>query len=419
MSKPLEGIRVIELGAYVSATTTGRILADMGAEVIKIERPEGDGWRNTGRGTCYGHFCDEENPVYELYNTGKKHIVLNIKTESGMAALHELLASADIFLTNNRPKALKKNGLDWETLRALYPRLIYAIVLGYGDKGPDATTPAFDTTAYWARTGMALDFSFCDETGKCLPINTPWSVGDTPTGMFLVSEINAALYARERTGKGDYVVSSLYHIGMFQAGSMYVRSRDYGQKFPMQLHERGIASMYPCHDGSWLLVQLIDAQALYPKLYPLLGKPEWCDDPRFNSIEGRTANAKYVYDEIGKVLYTKTADEWEELSKKVDLQLVRMRHFNDIPKDEQAWANGYLEMVHYPNGAIEPIVTSPVEMESVGTLHSLPCSPVGGDTAEVLKTVLGYSDEKIAAMVAEKAINAPGETPAAPRAETT
>ncbi len=158
MSGPLSGIKVVELAAFVAAPSAGRILADLGAEVIKVEAPSGDGWRITGV-SYRPRFNKDENPVFDIYNTGKKFISLNLKTEAGKEAMFKLLEDADVFLTNTRPAGLKRLGLAYEDLKDKYPKLIYALVLGYGEKGPEKDTPAFDTTAFWSRAGFMRDLS--------------------------------------------------------------------------------------------------------------------------------------------------------------------------------------------------------------------------------------------------------------------
>ena len=158
MSGPLSGIKVVELATFVAAPVTGRILADLGAEVIKVEAPSGDGWRKTGAG-YRPRFNKDENPVFDIYNTGKKFISLNLKTPEGKEALFKLLEDADVFLTNTRPAALQRLGLSYEDLKDKFPKLIYAIVLGYGEKGPEKDTPAFDTTAFWSRAGFLRDLA--------------------------------------------------------------------------------------------------------------------------------------------------------------------------------------------------------------------------------------------------------------------
>ena len=182
MKKPLEGYTVIDLTTFVAAPTTARLLADMGARVIKVEPPKGDAWRNSGVGFDPKRFSHAENPIFDLYNNGKDMISLNRKAEA--------------FIPNTRPASLARMGLDYETLHKKYPRLIYGIVLGYGQKGPDADKKAFDTTAFWARSGFLRDQAMILPDGQYEPVNAPSSVGDSYTGTVLAMQVLAAILQR-------------------------------------------------------------------------------------------------------------------------------------------------------------------------------------------------------------------------------
>ncbi|MBE6629141.1 MAG: CoA transferase, partial [Ruminococcaceae bacterium] len=160
---PLAGVRVLELSTFVCGPTAARLLSDMGAEVIKVESLTGDSWRRSGINFLPYRFEERENPIFDLYNSGKKHVALNLKSADGMEIFQKLLGQADVLVTNIRSTSLKKLGLSYEDLKETYPRLIYASVLGYGEKGPDAGKPAFDTTAFWARSGFIRDMSAMKE----------------------------------------------------------------------------------------------------------------------------------------------------------------------------------------------------------------------------------------------------------------
>ena len=204
-NKPLAGIRVVELSTYVAAPGAARILSDMGAEVIKIESFSGDQWRETGRKMLSTN--DEENPVFDVYNTGKKSICVNIKTEEGLSFSMKLLEDADIFITNTRARSLRKLGLDAQSLTERFPRLIHASIDGFGSKGPDADSPGFDNISFWARSGFSMDIPYKSENSFPLPPTS--GIGDCVSGGFLVAGIMTALFNRERTGKGDIVNVSL------------------------------------------------------------------------------------------------------------------------------------------------------------------------------------------------------------------
>ena len=208
----LQGLKVVEFASYIAAPGAAGILADWGAEVIKVERPEGDPMRNV--------FGDAKsalsgNPTFGLDNRGKRAVVLDTSKPEGREALTRLAAEADIFLTNVRPASLKRAGLDDETLRATNPRLIYAVVTGYGLEGPDAAKPGFDVTAFWSRAGVA----HMHAPKGADPFILRTGVGDHTTSLATVSAILAAVYEREKTGVGRLVQTSLLATGVYTVGS--------------------------------------------------------------------------------------------------------------------------------------------------------------------------------------------------------
>ena len=396
MSGPLSGIKVVELAAFVAAPVAGRILADLGAEVIKIESPAGDGWRITG--VSYNRrFNKDENPVFDIYNTGKKFACLNLKNEEGMEVMHKLLSEADVFLTNTRPAALKRLGLSYEDLKEKYPQLVYAIVLGYGEKGPEKDTPAFDTTAFWGRGGFLRDLS--PKTDEYYPLNPPSGVGDTATGYLLVAEIATALFNRTRTGKGDYVRSTLFHNGVFCFGSMaIITQKPFGNKYPVHRKDLGVpGGSYECSDGEWCYFTLAAPGSL-EKVCEITGLSHLLDDPEFAPAK-RFANRHIFYPMFREAFKSKPCKYWTDKAKEKDLTLVRLHHFSDISEDPQAWENGYVEHVEFATGNVDVMPASPIEMESCTPpkTKATPNAP-GADTKAVLAQ-LGYSEEQIAAML--------------------
>ncbi len=404
MMKPLYGVKVVELADYVSAPVCARILADMGAEVIKIERNSGNVWRETAKASCPWKFTDAENPGFDINNTGKKQIVLNLKTEEGLAACHRILETADVFVTNMRVKALQRLGLDYESIRNLYPGLIYAIGLGYGEKGPDANEPAFDHTAFWARTGFLLDMAPLSDDFH--PVFPPSSMGDNFTGMTLAAEICAALFNRVRTGRGDYVRSSLFHNGIFAMGAMQIAAQgEDGSVYPRTRQQHGVAyGDYECSDGRFVYIASGYAEKLIAKVFAIIGREDLIDDPRFNTAAARQQNADELYEIIKTAMKQKTSDEWLEFAREADIPLVKMQHFRELSDDEQALANGYIQEVSYPSGVRYKIASSPIEMASVGELKTEPTKAIGTDTEEILKEY-GYTDEQISRMRAAGVIN--------------
>lgn len=396
MNKPLSGIRVLEFSTFVAAPVAARMMADLGAEVIKVERPEGDPWRITGVSYISKRFSDQENPVFDIYNSGKKHIALNLKTEEGMEAFHKLLEDTDVMITNTRPKALKKLGLDYEDLKDRYPKLIYAILLGYGEKGPDKDMPAFDTSAFWARGGFLRDMGLAGEHYS--PVQPPSSMGDTVSGYLLLAEICAALYRRTQTGLGDCVRSGLLHNSIFTMGTMNIVTQfPEFKQYPVDRPSSAVpGNDYQCADGDWIFISGYNA-ALYARMHTMIGREDLSQDEELKTPAGRWERRAEYYEIFRQAFLTQPAAYWLQKAKELDIPMTRMNHFRDICKDEQAWANDYLEHVTFPNGETGVMPRSPIEMDSVGLPVTQIAHGIGEDTDEVLEK-LGYTPEQIVIM---------------------
>lgn len=213
MEKPLSGIKVIELSTYVAAPVAAKMLGEWGAEVIKIEPHFGDEYRVIGH-TLGMPVSSEQNPCFDLENTNKKFISLNLKTEQGREVLKKLLKESNGMITNYRPEALNKLGLDYEDVKKINPAIVYGQVVGYGLNGPDKDKPGFDLTAFFARSGIMLDTV---ERGTS-PMNTLVAVGDHATGVSLVAGMCAGFTKQAISGVGEKIVSGLYQNSLFLCG---------------------------------------------------------------------------------------------------------------------------------------------------------------------------------------------------------
>ena len=408
MSKPLEGIRVLDLTTFVAAPVCARMLGDLGAEVIKIEHPKGDAWRETSRNFNVSRFGDHMNPVFDIYNSGKKLIALNLKSEEGKEVFWQLMEQADVFITNTRPDALKRLGISYEDVKDRFPGLIYALILGYGETGPEASTPGFDVTAFWARSGFLRDMALTD--GEYQPLMPPSGAGDTVTGTNLCAEICAALVRKLKTGKGDYVRSCLYQSGIFTFGTMQLATQQPGGRVYPRARTAGgsaggVTGTYCCADGEWLFMANGGSAAFLPRIFNMIGQPELCEDQRYIDKDeaAKPENILGIYQLLKEAFLKKTRAEWLALAREYDIPVVKMNHFNENATDEQALANGFMEEMVYENGDKIMMPTIPLMMDSVGKVKTQIAPRVGGNTKEVLLG-LGYTEEQIEAMAQSGAI---------------
>ncbi len=402
MSRPLEGIKVVEISTFIVASATARLLADLGAEVVKIEAPNGDEWRRTAKyrqGNKYFDF--DHNPVFDIYNTGKKMVSVNMKTGQGMEVVYKLLEDADIFITNTREVLLEKFGLNYAVLKEKYPKLICTYADGYGNKGPDKDLPAFDTTAFWARTGFLMDQAMPTEDGSYIPMHAPSSVGDTGMAFLMLAEIMIALRERDKDGKGREVRASLFQVGLFMMGSMttwYQRQTGITLNHVPNSQRVATAGLFPCKDG-WLFYATHGKKAGILGTLDLIGHPEWIDLP---VMKGGPSKEKYEM--LANEFRKKTYAEWMEICDKTEgIAPAKMNHWEDASEDEQAWANGFFEKVEYPCGAVDTVPASPIRIEGVTVPKTKPVPYIGGDSAEILRK-LGYSEEQIREMADAGAI---------------
>ena len=248
MNRPLAGIKVVDCTFFIAGPSCGKCLAEWGADVIKVEPPKGDPCRTKIPG-------DQRDVQFENVNNCKKGIVIDSKTEQGYQLLLDLIGTADVFITSYRTNALKKLGLDYETLHTKFPKLIWAQVNGFGDEGPDADAPGFDTVAYWARSGLMNDFV---EPGAPIVI-PPVAFGDLSAGVTLAGGIAAALYSRNQTGQGEKVMVSLYGQAIFSLGYALAQTQ-MGLQLPTSRKTPSFPMMnaFQCKDGKWSYMAIIE-----------------------------------------------------------------------------------------------------------------------------------------------------------------
>ncbi len=397
--RPLEGIKVVELATFIAAPCCARYLADLGAEVIKVESPKGDPLRYTAvnEGRPYG---DAEDTSFTLENAGKKVVTLNTKSEKGREALEKLIAQADVFITNWRQSPLKRAGLDYETLHAKYPSLVMGFVSGYGEVGPDKDLPGFDFTAYFARAGVMGTLYDVD----AIPMTPIAGFGDHQVGMNLASGILAALLRAKTTGEGDEVVVSLFHSGVWDV-ALFLQAAQYGDvstQFPISRAQiaNQLNMTHKTADGRWYQLAMPQYDALYNKFVEqVLMRPDLVNDPRFYPQTNLQNNLKEFYALMVNAIGSMTGAELERRMKAADLPYAACQTWQEVLHDEQAWASSILEKVKFPNGEERAMVRTPVMFAETELPPYERGHFFGEDTREVLAS-LGYTDEEIAAMFA-------------------
>jgi len=389
---PLSGIKVVELANYIAAPVCGRLMADMGAEVIKIENMKGDPWRNLSMEVTDTPV--EENPDFDVFNAGKKSICLNIKAPEGREALEKMIADADVFITNTRQKSLVKMGLDVESLTTRYPNLIYANITGYGEVGPQCDDPGFDNVAFWTKSGFRTDMVI--KSPGSYPLNSPTGGGDSITGSILFGGILLALYQRQKTGKGDHVSTSLYNAGLWTFCGPIIEAQDrYGIKFPKERKDSfPVNTVYECADGEWLCLTILDYARLAPKFFELTGITEEIKKLDVHTYAECNQHSVEIIRMLEAVFLTKTSKEWLQLLSEADIVCGLATHFADASKSEQAWVNHYLQEYTCRNGAVCAMPVPPYRLASRG-VPAGETAPLPGEHSREILRQYGYSPECI------------------------
>lgn len=390
MSGPMEGFRVVELGVWVAAPAAGAILADWGADVIKIEPPAGDPARSFGR--MLGLDSDlgtASNPPFQMDNRSKRSIVLDLGTPDGRRTAVELITGADVFLTNIRPAALTRLGLDFSSVAAHNPRLVYGLITGYGTEGPDADRAAYDVAAFWARAGIA---DLLTRPGDTPPFQRG-GMGDHTAGMTLAAAVCAALLARTRTGTGQLVTTSLYRQGAYTVSFDLNTLLMSGQQVAIgQREAMGNPCMnnYAAGDGKRFWIVGLDVARHWPALCRSVGREDWLT--RYPTPRDRFTHARDIIAELDTLFATRTLPEWEQVfAGEPDFFWSPISSLDDVVADEQFHAAGGI--VYVPEGdSSTPMVASPADFSATPWRPRGPAPELGEHTAQILAELGGTQD---------------------------
>jgi len=385
------GVRVIELAQFVYVPGAGVMMADQGAEVIKIETIEGDPYRTLKIAGASRELGDI-NIAMEQNNRNKKSVALDLKTEDGREALLKLVETADVFLTSLRPRAIQGLRLDVEDLRARNPRIIYARGNGVGFKGPEANRPGFDASAFWARGGAGYAFTRPGEQ-----LTSPRSAfGDHTGSIALAFGIASALFHREKTGEATVVENSLLSTAAWVlSGDITMTNLPGYETHPATRPQVALMSTYTTSDGAMIQLMILNPEPAWPRVCKALDMADLEHDLRYATHEARIANADSLMPVMKARFASKTFAEWKPILESIDVPWEKIASIHDVADDPQAIANGMVRTMDVRSTPIK-IVAGPTAFDGELFDHEpVPAPPLGSHTAEALAEV-GYTTEQIA-----------------------
>jgi crotonobetainyl-CoA:carnitine CoA-transferase CaiB-like acyl-CoA transferase len=394
MAGPLSGVRILDLTSVVAGPMATQMLGDMGADVIKIEAPEGDAPRHTGPARSPGMAA-----LFMGLNRGKRSLVLDLKIDTAKEALWRLIATADVLVHSMRPQKMEKLGFGHQTVCAKNSRLVYAALHGYRDGGPYSGQPAYDDVIQ-GQSGIAA--LMAQVVGE--PRYAPMILADKTCALSIAGSVSAALFARERTGRGQFV-----EIPMFEQMVAFVLGEHlFGHNFVPPLGALGYTRVtapwrrpYKTKDG--YLCMMAYTQAHWRKFWTLVGKPEMISDPRFDSIASRAKNVVAVYELAGQCIADKTTDEWLTRLRELEIPAARMSSLDDLFIDPQLAASGFFKRARHPTEGEILYTDLPVRFSDSPAPSARLQPRLGEHSFEVLREA-GFSESEIADLAASGAM---------------
>ena len=389
-SRLLDGIRVLDAASFIAGPVATTVMAEFGADVIKIEPPGGDSYRlrNTG------YPASPYNFPWIVDNRNKRGVAIDLRTAEGQDVLHRLVRGADVFVTNVPLDGRARLRVRYEDLAPLNVRLIYASVTAYGERGDEASRPGFDSTALWARTGL---MDLVRPSPDAAPSRSLPGMGDHPTGMSLFGAIMAALYQRERTGRGTMVSTSLMANGLWwnaiQVQGILCGARTVVRP-PREQSVSALANLYRCRDGRWFLMSLTADERRWPDLAACLERADLVGDPRFATIESRRANARALIAILDDVFAKKDWPEWRAVLERSGIAFGVVGTLDDILGDRQMIDGGALVPIDDPRAGARLTVSSPVEIDGQDKAKPTVAPGIGEHTTEILREA-GFAESEI------------------------
>lgn len=392
---PLSGIKVVEMGIFVAGPACAAVLGDWGADVVKIENPDGGDPIRALVSLGLVPFELPVNPALELDNRNKRSVTVDVRRPEGRDVVLRLVREADVFVTNFRAAALARAGLAYADLAAVNPRIVYAQLSGYGARGPERDRAAFDYAAFWSRAGAMASLG---EPEGPPPTQRP-AMGDHPAGLALAGAVSAALFHREKTGQGQELHLSLFQSGLWMMASDIENALVTGStpKPSGRLVPNPLWNHYRAKDGKWFHLVMLQADRFWPAFCAAIERPDLAAKPRFATIRDRTRAASELIALFDDLFATRTRDEWAEAFDRHDLIWAPIQTIGEVVRDPQARALGAFETIAHRSGTSIELVRTPIEFSQTPATIRRGAPELGEHTEEVLLE-LGLSWEEIGAL---------------------
>jgi crotonobetainyl-CoA:carnitine CoA-transferase CaiB-like acyl-CoA transferase len=378
----LHGLRVVELGVWVAAPAASALLADWGADVVKVEPPTGDPMRSAFGSLGIGQ--EFPNPAFAQDNRGKRSVVLDLRQPKARDQLERLLAGADVFLTNLRPDALDGLGLEPASTVGRHPHLVYCSVSGYGLRGDDRNRPAYDIGAFWARSGLSVQLANSDG----VPLNARGGIGDHISGLAALAGLLAAVLEQRHTGRGRVVEVSLLRTGTYVLGWDLSLQETLGKVAKAEARESNqtpLMNSYRASDGRWFFLTGLEANRHIDKVYRALGREDLHDDPRFADAGTLRKHRTEVIAVLDEIIAEHPLDYWAERFDREGVWWAPAQGPAEVLGDPQlAATDGLLAASDGPDPSVGRQINGPVSFSDIPVRAAAPAPRLGEHTEEVL-----------------------------------